>query len=505
MPVGRIAFALAAVAGAAGACVGLLGEWRSPLNPDAAWILYCAGRVLDGARLYRDIVEINPPLVFWLNLPVVGAARLTGLSEVLVFRLVVVLLAIASLGLSARLLPLAWRGGSRLGPLAVLVALSAVLLPMPAGYFGQREHLTLALVVPYLFTAAAEAQGQPPSRGLRVTAGLAAALGFALKPHFLVVWAGVILYGWAREGRRYRWLGAINLTIALGLAAYGIVVLVASREYLGIVSALGGAYQRFAAHPVLAIMTRGSLPLSVLATLVAYLAFRRIVSEQIFADHLAVAAAGFLLAVVLQGKGFGYHYLVAIGASVLLLVTVLFARSERGGPLLRATAVVCTTLVLVGTLWPFLHSTIRRARGILSPVDAAMLEVAGVVRSRAAGQPIAVLSPRLADAFPLVLYSGTRWASRLPNLWCIQSVAAESPVERWCVGSVGEDLERQRPALVLVRRWSPEGPADLRFDFVAPLRADPRFTREFGWYEPVESVADFVMYRRRVSAGTTTR
>jgi hypothetical protein len=134
-----------------------------------------------------------------------------------------------------------------------------------------------------------------------------------------------------------------------------------------------------------------------------------------------------------------------------------------------------------------------------------MVEVAAAVRSRAALRPIAVLSPRLADAFPLVLYSGTTWGLRVPHLWCIQGVAAESPAERWCVGSVGEDLERLHPALVLVRRWSPGGPADLSFDFVAPLRADPRFEREFGWYEPVDTVADFVMYRRRVSAGPTLR
>jgi len=505
MRVGRIAFALAVIAGAAGACVGLLGEWRSPLNGDAAWILYCAGRMLDSARLYRDIVEINPPLVFWLNVPVVWAARLAGLSEGLLFRLVVVLLATAALGLSARLLPLAWRNGSRLGPLAVLVGLSIVLLPMPAGYFGQREHLTLALVLPYLFAAAAEAQGRRPSRGLCLTVGFAAALGFALKPHFLVVWFGVMLYGWARERRRYRWLGPMNLTIGVGLVAYGLAVLIASPEYLGLVSTLGGAYQRFSARPVLAILTRDSLPLSVLATLAVYVAFRRAVREPVFADHLAIAAGGFLLAVVLQGKGFGYHYLAAIGTSVLLLATILFGRSDRAGPLLSATAVACAALVLVGTLWPFCYATLRRARGILSPVDAAMVETAAMIRSRAAGRPIAVLSPRLADAFPLVLYSGTTWGLRVPNLWCIQSVAAETPAERWCVGSVGEDLERQRPELVLVRRWSPEGPADLGFDFMAPLRADPRFEREFSWYEPVDTVADFEMYRRRLSAAPTTK
>ena len=48
-----------------------------------------AGRVLDGARLYVDVVEINPPLVIALNAAAVWAARLLRVSEILVYRLVV--------------------------------------------------------------------------------------------------------------------------------------------------------------------------------------------------------------------------------------------------------------------------------------------------------------------------------------------------------------------------------------------------------------------------------
>jgi hypothetical protein len=144
---------------------------------------------------------------------------------VLVFRLVVVLLAIAALGLSARLLPLAWRGGSRLGPLAVRVGLSAVLLPMPAGYFGQREHLTLALVVPYLFAAAAGA-GQQPSRGLRLTVASASALvRLAAFP------------GGLGRGHAVRWVrravaiaaSADQLTIVVGARIHGVAVLIVAR------------------------------------------------------------------------------------------------------------------------------------------------------------------------------------------------------------------------------------------------------------------------------------
>jgi len=58
------------------ACAGIGGlavaaELTRPVNPDIALFLYDAGRVLDGAQLYRDVVEINPPLIVVLNMPVV--------------------------------------------------------------------------------------------------------------------------------------------------------------------------------------------------------------------------------------------------------------------------------------------------------------------------------------------------------------------------------------------------------------------------------------------------
>ena len=50
-------------------------------TPDTGFLLYAAGRMLDGAHLYRDIVEINPPLILWLNLPVVWVARRLHVSD----------------------------------------------------------------------------------------------------------------------------------------------------------------------------------------------------------------------------------------------------------------------------------------------------------------------------------------------------------------------------------------------------------------------------------------
>ena len=39
------------------------------VDSDVAWQLWIGQRMLAGANLYRDIIETNPPLWFWMALP----------------------------------------------------------------------------------------------------------------------------------------------------------------------------------------------------------------------------------------------------------------------------------------------------------------------------------------------------------------------------------------------------------------------------------------------------
>ena len=42
---------------------------KRPLNGDVAWYLYVGNRILDGATLYRDVNDPNPPIVSWFHVP----------------------------------------------------------------------------------------------------------------------------------------------------------------------------------------------------------------------------------------------------------------------------------------------------------------------------------------------------------------------------------------------------------------------------------------------------
>ena len=86
-------------------------------------------------------------------------------------------------------LALAWRTSHGLPrPLreACLGCFGFMLLVGVGPAFGQREHLAVALVVPYAFAASAEGTPRTATApGLAIATGLTAGVGFALKP-FLV-------------------------------------------------------------------------------------------------------------------------------------------------------------------------------------------------------------------------------------------------------------------------------------------------------------------------------
>jgi len=168
--------------------VTLCAQLARTAPPDMAFLLYAAGRVLDGSKLYRDVVEINPPLIVWLNVPIVLFARATHLSEFLVYR-------VASAAAVGALFLLCYRitrwyvfpEQPAYGRYWLLL-LCFALFPLAGEDLGQREHLVLALLAPYFLTVVGRLRGREPTGGEGFVIGILGGLAMALKPHFVLAW-----------------------------------------------------------------------------------------------------------------------------------------------------------------------------------------------------------------------------------------------------------------------------------------------------------------------------
>jgi hypothetical protein len=493
--------------------IGWAGEWRNPLNGDAAWTLYVAKGIFRGQQLYRDIVDLNPPLVFWLNLPIVGLASLLHLSESSAYRITVVLVTAASLWFCARLIGSVREHGGWPGAPGLLLLFLFVSVTMTIGYFGQREHLLLVLSLPYLCVLWYRAEGWSVSAHRAALAGLLAAFGIALKPYFILFWFATAAYGWLATRGRPVWRDSEHLVIAGFHVIYVAAVWTFAPSYLEVVRRWGPTYLEFARKPMAHILVRDVHPLTIVAALAIY-PLSRLARYRRLAGALASASAGLLLAALIQQKGFGYHFYPGVAVAMVLLGLFVLVKNDSRYPLAGATTRVLAVVIFTACAGLFLRTALLRAIGPPDARTSSIRQLSALLDQQARGREVAVLSTRIGDAFPLVLDSGVGWALRTAHLWCVAAVyrgdlqsswplrfhpASEmGSAERRCLRMPGEDLRRNQPVLLLVRQPLADGPesADLRIDNVSYLSLDPTFAREFQHYRFAGVVDEFRVYER---------
>jgi len=143
------------------------------VDSDVAWQLWIAGRIHAGANLYTDIIETNPPLWFWMALPIDRVASLLHLRiEPVMIAAIGIVSALALAGTNALIRQI--QPARR----ALLLSYAALcLMAMPWLHVGQREQIALIGTLPYAALVAAGAgsgwyprRSPPPSRRARRSA-----------------------------------------------------------------------------------------------------------------------------------------------------------------------------------------------------------------------------------------------------------------------------------------------------------------------------------------------
>jgi hypothetical protein len=504
----RTAFVVILLGAAVCFAVALARALSVPLSSDIAIQLHIAEALARGAQLGRDVIEVNPPLAAWLEVPVVRFAAMLGVAAPLGHEVAVFLLGLLSVALVAL-------AGSRLvalqrpGHLVGFSLSAALAMALQAGLeVGQREQLAILLTLPHFVLLAARLEQAPMSRGLAVAIGLMAGLGFALKPFFLLPLALGELLLLRRRGIRAV-LGRPELFVIVTVfVAYGLAIVVAAPGWLESARAFWPLYGAYRPATLYDVVTRQGVVL-VVATLafLAWLVARRAVDP---ASHLgnalAVALVGFLLAMLAQRKPWIYLAIPSGVLSLVLLVTVVLETAgrvqSRAGRLLRAVLVLGTSLRVARYGWWLVHAPVLSVTDRMTLADYTNLRAA--LDSFPSGTTMAALSPTHGVTFPLVQDLDGVWTMRLPSLWpAISGAAQDDAHQQWLRGIVAEDLERHRPELLLVLvprtsyRWL--GPLALR-DWGQWLAESPAGAAALAPYRPWRTVGEFSVLRREPPA-----
>ena len=480
--------------------VSLVAYAQGLTNSDVAWYLVATDKWLAGARLYQDIIEINPPLIFALNVPPVALARASGLPAELLIVVYVHLLIALSLLTSARVLAGWPRETRRLGPLVLLAGCTA-LCAFAIFDLGQREHLLTVFTLPYALLVISRAGGGAVPAGVAMGVGVLAALGFGLKPHFLAVPFLFEVYllaraqDWRRDWRVVFRPESLGLAGALLLYAGAAVWL--TPEYFSRILPFAllvyGAYSQSLIAVLLSWQT-----LIVPALAIVHLLSRRHQARPEIADVFLIAGAAYYAIYVVQLKSWTYHEVPAESFSFLALFVLALAdpllKGAAGRRLVLGALAVAAMLAIPYQRGPFRFP----AFPVLLPA------VETQAQTQARGTSIYVFSSYLWVSFPVVNRAGLAWPSRFPCLWLLPGTllglaspeAARDPalraryedLKRYNLDAVVADLRAGDPGLIMVDRRPDPRFKDLEFDYVDFFTQDPRFAAIWANYRHVERV-----------------
>jgi len=471
---------------------------RTYMFMDPAQYLYAAELWWDGGELYRDFVDTNPPFVIFFSLPPVLLSRLTSMAVDTALWIYSLSWVVLSLAILRVLMGRLWSVDSaRIVHMFWFVMALAMLSPSD-NVFGQREHMFLVLLLPYLMAAVLHEQGQPLGRGPAVWIGILASCGVLLKPYLAIVPCGVEIY-LAIARRDWRSLFRTeSLTIAASISIYLAVVVLYTPDYF--------RYAGYAAETLWAYNWQGNMlvralekaiPLVLAAVAVLLLGERR---DAAFLRLLWLAALLFYVPVVVYGK-YWSHHLFPHTTLCWVILGIVVLRLCVGLRLPWQYWTLLPGLILIG-ICGLVSQEINLAKG-RNFENVRNHYLIPIIRSEAEGQVIYCLTAHLGGCFPLVNYTGTKLGGRFAYLWPIpgyflsrrtslppaeqylspEVLDADNPREYRVLREVVTDLVRHKPLLILVQpNLFKAGTASVPFNALEYLLQDKQFAEFFSNY-----------------------
>lgn len=447
------------------------------LNADLGWLLTVNEKILEGRKLGIDLFESNPPLSVYMYMPAVMLARLTGIAaEFFIIALVILevagaLFVIDRAGAAAKLDPR--ERNLSTWSFAFLLAI------LPGTIFGQREHIAVVALTPFVAITALRWRGLDPGQAA-ILAGIGAGLAMSIKPFFALVAGFPIILVALRQRSVKPLFTAEAWTAAIVAIGYGAVIAIVFPAYLSI-------YAPMVAEVYLPIRRELAALLPVpIAVIGASLGFLRLLGPQnLKAGSNAIpwlaAAFGGGASFLLQGKGWPYTAFAAC----------LFAIAA---PLLQVRVNVLRRPVMIGGL------AVIVAIGLyLSSPAPGFPPLAARVQAHVQHPRLLTITDHIGLGHPLVRQIGGVWVgSSCAQLLAAGAILRENnapltPGEQAKLDGIVNferqhllaDLRSGRPDVILVDTYLL---STFQFDWLAWASADPELREQLSRYREVEDV-----------------
>jgi putative flippase GtrA len=319
--------------------------FQLPLTHDVSWQFWIARQMANGVPIYERIMEINPPLWFWMAVPLHVLGTEIGIQPDRLYIAAIMLVSAWSSLIVGRLL---FESEAK-RQFGAMVAILVFFWVAPLYDFGQREQLSLILALPYCALIFKRVQNEDVTSRVVVAISIMAAAGFALKHYFVLV--PLLLETWYFLYHR-KLLNIVRTeTVILGASAfiYIAAILYYTPDFVSkiipLVASSYGGYEK----GLIAQLIRVEV-LVWLCAVVTFFSLRKTLEnrDKQIGDMLAISAVGYAASYFLQQKGWQYHAIPGAACASLMLIHYLSSQREpvkvmASNPLAMIGAIVFLT------------------------------------------------------------------------------------------------------------------------------------------------------------------
>ncbi|KKQ42525.1 MAG: hypothetical protein US60_C0016G0003 [Microgenomates group bacterium GW2011_GWC1_37_8] len=478
-------------------CIGLIILFVQQLHADVLFFLYWTERIVKGSKLYIDIIDINTPITYYFNYPVISLSYLLNLPIILTFKIFVLIILAFVAFVSKKILS---HSPLTLKEKKGIVYLIVLLFIFSGWDFGQREYLFLLMVTPYLITRFLHLtqKGFKPPTFLSILVAFMAACGLGFKPFFVLSFIAIETY--ILKSKRFKFYRKNEFIYLLLFLLVQFVII-----YLFIPAFYSNFLIGLKTYPFYETGNRIILRFETIYIITAIIIF---VYEKYYLKTLSRINAALIILIIstwilalLQKKGF-YHYYFPANFLSLLYFSLFIYKSLAKRVYLNINPSYILVISFLSVLITFTLFVLV-IRALDSPQTVERMKYNSLIKftkEKANNKGIAVLSTSL---FPFTLLqhdADVGWVTHYPNFWQLpgfykkinldispypyHKVSDMGTMEREFFNMTVDDLVVSKPNLIFIlKNKYKEGFGMTTFDFYEYFSQDPRFSNLMKHYK----------------------
>ncbi len=405
------------------------------LNVDSLWTIYVSEQMLQGKTLYKDLIEVNPPLKFIYTLIPVYIANIFSISKIFCFVLFISILIVTSTLISYKVIK--YTDFEERKKRYILLSIILILTIISLTEYGEKEHLFIIFVFPYILLSIFREQINF-KKNIILIAVVFASFGLNLKPHFLLIVLIIEVFLMIKKRELlyfFRWDFFLIILISI---FYLVIIYIQFPEYLNFIVPFAlKNYSYFNNQHLIVLLYNFEILFFILFLYFAFMFNKQILKIQ-EVKLLVFLALGLLLIYLLQQKGWYYQRLPYFSIVIFLCFYTLIKFYDK--KIFYFVFVLILIFIKVYEFQQYQYTP----KNLIS-----------ILQNYPKDTKVHIYSSDIAKGQPIVTANNQVWASRFNALYFISSMqrANNKESEEYVVKSIYEDLNKYHPDLLIFENY----------------------------------------------------